>query len=233
MPCKSSSCQQEGSPHADSIPACTVCHLEYRENLDHDQQSLVNKQTHENTHMELYGKVKNCLSCICSLANVDWPVWKEEKEVILLLFVSENFMRPTVNTDAESFKLRNLYHNICTRLLPFRTGKFGARWWGRQLYAKSDNGSPRVDSSQSRTAITSGFFSSKIKLSNLQQCKITSWIITRTTSYEEKGIGEKKYMLRRKTNKRQKQRHDKVLITLYQPKISMNNGCRIICWNIL
>lgn len=107
MPCKSSSCQQEGSLHADSIPAYTVCHLEYRENLDHDQQSLVNKQTRENTLMELYRKVENCLSYI--------------------LIVSEHFMRPTINTDAVSFKLRNLYHNICTRLLPFRIGKFGAR----------------------------------------------------------------------------------------------------------
>ena len=55
----------------------------------------------------------------------------------------------------------------------------------------------------------------------------------------------KNYELRRERNRREKvhakkenkqttkQRHDKVLITLYQPKISMNNGCRIICWNIL
>lgn len=78
-------------------------------------------------------------------------------------------------------KLRTFCSLVCVKrmkFLPFRTGKFGGRWWGRQLYAKSDRGSPRVDSSQSRTAITSGFFSSKIKLSNLQQRKKTSYIIT-------------------------------------------------------
>lgn len=44
----------------------------------------------------------------------------------------------------------------------------------------SESGSPRVDSSQSSTAITSGFFSSKIKLSSLQQSDKMSKGLLRT-----------------------------------------------------